>query len=471
MAEELDAKFDDKFSLEIQKKFVGLLVFDTNWAALCGFDLIQPQYFENSTLRTICQWIHDFFKKYKKVPSEETLQQQAKEYVETSGIGLKTYFLYRDMIKDIYTRDDNDDTEYYKDKIKVFVRQAVWKQALAKGTSVLRYDNYEEALNEFKKVLSIGTETDLGLDTTELPTSKFLEMLSEAYDPSNLITTGLANWDKALGGGFVKKNLHIIAAPPGGGKSRTMAFLAKNAAKQRKKVIFITLELDEKDTLANIYTAATGIDTNGMLSPEEQNEFDRRLMTFKQTYNPEILVKFYKPSTVTADTIHNYIQRIIQKKTEQYGYAWKPDVIFVDYLDKLLPTQKLKGSIYEDIGGVADDCKNLAISFDCPVISGSQLGRYGWVVNGADVVTMDSIAESAKKVHLAHSMTTINMNQNEKELHIARLFLAKSRTGRPGSIVWCAYDLRRCNLNEIEPWDPKTLTSTATYTLKDTTHR
>ena len=67
MAEELDAKFDDKFSLEIQKKFVGLLVFDTNWAALCGFDLIQPQYFENSTLRTICQWIHDFFKKYKKV--------------------------------------------------------------------------------------------------------------------------------------------------------------------------------------------------------------------------------------------------------------------------------------------------------------------------------------------------------------------------------------------------------------------
>ena len=48
----------------------------------------------------------------------------------------------------------------------------------------------------------------------------------------------------------------------------------------------------------------------------------------------------------------------------------------------------------------------IAITFSCPVISGSQLGRISWDLKGDEVISMSSIAESAKKVHLAHSLTT-----------------------------------------------------------------
>lgn len=468
---ELNTSFDDKFDLEIQKKFISLLIFDKNWATLTGFDLIQPQYFENHTLRNICTWIHEHYKKYKTLPNETILIEQAKEFVTNTSVGVNTFLLYKDTIKDIFTRDDNDDTDYYKDKVRIFIRQAAWKQALAKGTEVLRYDNYEDALNAFKKVLSIGAETNLGLDFSELPTEKFLDLLAQSYDPAGMLKTGIAGWDKALGGGFVRKNVHIIAAPPGSGKSRTMAFLTKNALKDRKKVIFITLELSEEETLANIWTSATGITLHEMLNPQYLLEFKQKTTQFKSLYGSDLFVKFYKPGSITTDTIHNYIQRVIQKKTEEKGYDWKPDVIFIDYLDKLLPTQKVKGNVYEDIGGVANDCKNLGITFDCPVITGSQLGRYSWVVNGSDVVTMDSIAESAQKVHLAHSMTTINMNKGEKEAMRARLYLAKSRSGTPNKIIWCEYNLGKCSLTEIPEWDPTTLASTASYTIKDTNKR
>lgn len=471
MAEELDTSFDDKFTTELQKKFISLLVFDKPWATMVGFDLVQPQYFENTILRNICKWIHEYYKQYKALPTAEILKEQAREYAGNTASGIKSYLAYEDNIKEIFTRDDNDNTEYYKDRVQVFIRQAAWKQALEKGTDVLRNQNYEAALNEFKKVLSIGGDPDLGTDFSEMSLDSFLETLANAYDPSSMIKTGIPSWDKALGGGFVKNNLHIIGAPPGGGKSRTMAFLAKNALKDRKRVIFFTLELTENETITNIETASTGMYAGEMLTPESRNEFKQRATAFKQQYGSDLFVKFYRPATVTADTLHNYIQRVIKYRTEKLGYDWKPDVIFLDYMDKLLPTQKIRGNSYEDVGGVADDCKNLAIAFDCPVVTGSQLGRFSWVLNGSEVVTMDSIAESAKKVHLAHSMTTINQNKGEKDAHLARLFLAKSRTGRPGSIAWCAYDLGKCALTEIPPWDPTTLNATSAYNIKDTSHR
>lgn len=282
-----------------------------------------------------------------------------------------------------------------------------------------------------------------------------------------MLQTGIPACDKALGGGFVKKNLHLIGAAPGGGKSKTMAFLTKQALLNFKKVIFITLELSEVETQANIHCAITGLNMYQMLDPENRKEFDHKLAMFKSNFNPQCVVKFYKPGAITADTIHNFIQKVIQHKEETLGIKWKPDVIFVDYLDKLLPTQKVKGNIYEDVGGVATDLKNLAITFDCPVISGSQLGRYTWSIKGDQVVNMDAIAESAQKIHLAHSLTTLNANPAEKEQGKVRLYLAKSRSGIPGTVVWCNNDLGKCKIEETEPWDPNTMITTTTFTIKD----
>lgn len=253
---------------------------------------------------------------------------------------------------------------------------------------------------------------------------------------------------------------------PGAGKSKTMAYLAKQALMESKKVIFITLELDEVETEANLRTAYTGISFFEMLNPENREEFIKKTEMFKNTFSQDCLIKFYKPSTVTADTIYNYIQKVMQYKKEKFNINWKPDVIFLDYLDKLLPTQKVKGSLYEDIGGVADDCKNLAITFNCPVITGSQLGRATWNIKGSEVISLDSLAESARKAHLAHTITTVNANPGEKAVCKARLFMAKSRSGKPGTTIYIEQNLGKCLLYEVDPWDPDTLQGTVNYSFK-----
>lgn len=465
------ASFNDDFSVDVQKKFLQLLIFDPKWASLSGLDVIKPEFFENRILHNICKWMHEYYKKHKSLPTQLVLEEQAKDFINKNTLGTREYFQYESVLNEIFDLNDNTDLEYFKEKAIVFVRQAAWQHVLANGSETLKEGNYEDALNAFKKVLTLGTENDLGLDFEETTSDQFIDLLKEDYDKASMLQTGIPGWDKALGGGFVKKNLHLIGAAPGGGKSKTMAGLAKYAMETFKKVIFITLELSETETQANINCAITGLNMYQMLDPENRKEFDQKLMVFKNTFHPQCIVKFYKPGAVTADTLHNFIQKVIQKKEEQYGTKWKPDVIFVDYLDKLLPTQKVKGNIYEDVGGVANDLKNLAITFDCPVISGSQLGRYTWSIKGDQVVNMDAIAESAQKIHLAHSLTTLNANPAEKEQGKVRLYLAKSRSGIPGSVVWCNNDLGRCKMTETEPWDPNTMITSTTFTIKDTDTR
>ena len=462
-----DSTFEDEFNTDVQRKFIGLLVKDKLWAELNGFDIIKPEYFQNKILKNICKWIHEYYKQYQDVPTKIILTEKAKEYYNENHLQVNEYYMYTSALDDIFFIDGGEaDTEFFKEKAVVFVRQQAWKYALNKGTDALKINNYEEAINKFREVLTIGAENDLGIDYSEITPEQFIGLLGETYDKSNMIQTGIKSWDEALGGGFVKDNIHLLGGAPGFGKSKTMAFLTKQALTMGKRVIFFTLELSQAETMANIESSATGFRFFELLKPENFEIYKEKHTQFINKYGNDLFIKFYKPASVNCDTLHNYIQKVIQYKKEKRGIDWKPDVIYVDYLDKLLPTQKLKGSLYEDIGGVVDDCKNLAISFHCPVISGSQLGRNVWNIKGAEVVTLDSLADSSRKAHLAHSITTINVNPGEKSVGKARLFMAKSRSGRPGTTIFIEQDLGKCNMYEVDPWDPTTLQGTTTYTIK-----
>ena len=129
----VNSKFDDNFDEALQKKFIGLLIFDKVWAEMNGFDLIKPQYFENATLRNICTWIHDYHKQYKALPTKAIITQTAQEYISKSSLGYKIYDLYSDAIEDIFTRDESDDCQYYKDKVVVFILSA----SLSLGMSLI----------------------------------------------------------------------------------------------------------------------------------------------------------------------------------------------------------------------------------------------------------------------------------------------------------------------------------------------
>ena len=310
MAEEKELTFEEEFNITVQKKFLALLIFDQDWAAISGLEIILPEYFENQHLRRVCKFIHEYYKKYKQIPSKKALDQINQDYVNSTALPQTEYYACSDIIKEIFQMDDVRDFEFFKEKAVIFAKQVTWRKALEKGGSVLKLGNYDEAIELFKKVLNISGDSDLGLDFEDTSTDDFIESLSAAYDKQNMLKTNIPSWDEGLGGGFVRKNLHIIAAPPGGGKSRIMAFLTKQAMQQNKRIVFITLELDQTETLANVQTAITGLGIGDMLSMKTRSEFEEKVHMFKNTYHPDLTIKFFKPATVNADTVYNYIQKL-----------------------------------------------------------------------------------------------------------------------------------------------------------------
>ncbi|MGN1393416.1 MAG: DnaB-like helicase C-terminal domain-containing protein [Succinivibrionaceae bacterium] len=460
--------FEDEYSIDVQLKFLSLLLFDEAWAELSGLEVVKPEFYENRHLHRICEWIHKYYKKYKKMPTSAVLRELAKDYINDNNLAQKDYFIYEDYINRISDLKEEDDLEYFKDKAIIFARQVMWRTALAKGGKAFELENYKDAMEAFEKVLHIGEEADMGLDFQKLDMRQFLDSLENEYSTDNMLQTHIPDWDEALGGGFIKANVHIIAAEPGGGKTKTMSYLAKEALLSYKRVVFITLELTENQIMQGIANCVTGLSISEMRNKAIQEDFIRKITKFKNDYSDNLVIKFYRPDTITCNTINNYIKTLCRKKSEELGKDWRPDVIFLDYMDKILPTTRMKGNVYEDNGNVATDCKNLAITFDCPVITGSQLGRGGWNLTGNQVISMASIAESARKVHIAHSMTTINANNAEKQLNRCRFYMAKSRTGTPGKVIYIERHMGRGTVKQVEPYDAGALQDLSGCTIRNT---
>lgn len=239
--------------------------------------------------------------------------------------------------------------------------------------------------------------------------------------------------------------------------TRCMSYFAAEALRQGKKVVFITLELDESEILANLASALTGFTWWDMLNPdkEKMEEYQNAVKNVKQALNnANLKVKFYINKSISSQAIISYLMRL--KATENFV----PDLVVVDYMDLLLPIAgagskgKMDDSNYDILGTVCFDLIKVAKMFHTPVVSGTQLGRSSWDLSGKEVISMASVSESAKKAFNAHNLITINRNTSEKELGKARFYTAKARTGNTGSVVYTNFDLARCKIVEVDAYDP-----------------
>ena len=317
-------------------------------------------------------------------------------------------------------------------------------------------DNYEQCIAIMEKALSVGAGLDLGLDFKRdifnLPT-----LLGQKYDRSNMISTGMKGLDEVIGGGWINGTLSLVAGAPGGGKSRAMAAFTAEALKQGKKVVFITLELDDNETMANVTSSLTGLNWWDMLSsdPELKAEYIRRAEAASELIkDANLKTKFYINKSISSQTIISYLMRL---KSQEH---FEPDLLVVDYMDLLLPVggenakfSRNEESNYDMLGTVCFDLIKVAKMFKIPVLSGTQLGRAAWDLSGKEVVSMASVSESAKKAFNAHNLITINRTSAEKDLGKARFYTAKARTGTSNAVVYSNFDLLSTSLFSIATYD------------------
>lgn len=240
------------------------------------------------------------------------------------------------------------------------------------------------------------------------------------------ISTGIHQIDTMLGG-LQGGNLYIIGARPGMGKSSLALQLACNAAKDDNRVLFVSLEMTNKQLVTRLLSSQTGIKHTALrdCSISEMELGVINLAVDKLKDLPLYLVD------QTALTINDITIAV------EYN---KPDILFIDYLGLIQPARNEDRRI--EVDKISYALKSIAKYFNIPVVCLSQLRRGTIGSDDSKCPSLSDLRDSEAIEQAADAVILIHRNRkdaNETELHIA-----KNRHGETGVINanWYGDNLR-----------------------------
>nr|DAN78766.1 MAG TPA: DnaB-like replicative helicase [Caudoviricetes sp.] len=218
----------------------------------------------------------------------------------------------------------------------------------------------KEKINELHS--EVVKENDKSIKVADI---KDLESLFyESLEENEAVKTGKFRLDKYLK--FTKRDLHIIGARPGVGKSAFALYTALMMA-QFSRGLFFSLEMPLKQIAQRIISNQTRIELDKLTNKEKFKELtadEKELVNvlFKKLLRKSNLILY--DGNFKIDELEEYIKN--EKEINGLDY------IIVDYLQLV---KSSKSSRYEQITDVSIRLKQIAKDYDIAVIALSQLSR------------------------------------------------------------------------------------------------
>lgn len=218
----------------------------------------------------------------------------------------------------------------------------------------------KEKINELHS--EVVKENDKSIKVADI---KDLESLFyESLEENEVVKTGKFRLDKYLK--FTKRDLHIIGARPGVGKSAFALYVALMMA-QFLRGLFFSLEMSLKQIAQRIISNQTRIELDKLTNKEKFKELttdEKELVNvlFKKLLRKSNLILY--DGNFKIDELEEYIKN--EKEINGLDY------IVVDYLQLV---KSNKSGRYEQITDISIRLKQIAKDYDIAVIALSQLSR------------------------------------------------------------------------------------------------
>lgn len=391
-------------------------------------DFIKPEYFKNGAIASIFQIIRDFSDKRNKLPTVTEI----KAYLVSDGQKQS----FKALVQSFSDIDSNLDSEELYANTETFLKEkAVYHTMLnvAEDVSSGEVDT-SSVLNKFEAACNINLVTDTGFDL-----HKDVDVLIDDLCTVQKSLPSTWPWlDEALNGGFIENGraLYVFAGETNIGKSIFLGNIAANIANAGKNVLLITLEMSELLYAQRICSNISQIPIKDLSSNTHALRQAVKSRTSEGKGN--ILIKEFPPATVTP----NQIQGFIKKLNEQ---GIKIDAIVLDYLNLLHST--IGNNSYERIKHVTEQVRAMSYTFECPIISATQLNRSGFDQENPN---LDTISESIGLAATADCIVSIYQNEEDRELGVIRLGMMKNRYGPRGHTQPMRIDYSTLTITESE---------------------
>ena len=251
----------------------------------------------------------------------------------------------------------------------------------------------------------------------------------EGLEENDSVKTGKFRLDKYLK--FTKRDLHIIGARPGVGKSAFALYITLLMA-QKARGLFFSLEMPLKQIIQRIISSQSKIELEMLTNKDRFNTLDSEQKKLVKVLFDKILkkseLKLYD-GNFRIDELEEYVKN----EKEINGV----DFIVVDYL-QLVKSNKTS-SRYEQITDISIRLKQIAKDYDIAVIALSQLSRDIEKRVDKDVYLAD-FRESGQIEQDASTILGLTTEPTDTEYkELMKVQILKNRQGQLGVMKYFYY--------------------------------
>lgn len=389
-----------------QKLLIEYLISSTDTFAVCQ-SIVEAKYFDPE-LRNAVAFIKKYFEKYSTTPNKHQILAE-------SGVLCEEYEISRDEIS------------YVAEEVEKFCREKAFENAVLKAATLVGTDQQESIESLMKEASLVSLQKDLGVRYYENIEERLLRMLNE----NPVHPTTWTDVDDALFGGISRKELLLVAANSGGGKSLVLSNLSYNFARTGMNVLYISLELSEDVVAQRFDTMHTGIgrrDWKGHISEivakVQQEGVDNGVIDIVQ---------------MTSGTTANKIRSYLKEYHLQRGMM--PDLLVLDYLDKMSPNEKVDASdAFTKDKMCAEQLRDIGVDHNLFIATASQLNRSAV---GATEHDHSQIAGGISKINESDVYWSIIMNESMRAAgEITFIFQKTRNSDGVGKIVHLNFDVK-----------------------------
>jgi len=331
---------------------------------------LKEEYFGNMEDRLLFKEVADFLLKYGEQPTFDALDIEINNIRGTTDDTVKSM---RETLKTLNGDTEKTNPDWLLDNTEKFCQEKAIYNAI---TSSLEIMNGKGKLTKgaipslLSDALAISFDPNVGHD--------YIEQANDRYDyyhrVEERIPFDLDYFNKITKNGIPKKTLNIVMAGVGVGKSLTLCHFASGYINQGKNVLYISMELAEEEVAKRIDANVLNVSMDDlMVLPRDI--YDKKIETLKQKTNGKLIVKEYP--TASASTVH--FRSLLNELNLKKGFV--PDVIMIDYLNICASARIKPGNgvnSYTYIKAIAEELRGLAVEYNVPIWSATQLTRGGY---------------------------------------------------------------------------------------------
>ena len=379
---------------------------------------IKSEFFTNHNESTLFGEINEFVNKYKNLPTKETILVELNKRKDLKEEELTE-------IKSIVNKLDNQEVElqWLLDTTEKFCKDRAVHNAVLEGIQILdgkdKKQNPEAIPNILSQALAVSFDNHIGHDYIDDAEARF-----EFYHKrEKRFKFDLNYFNRITKGGVPSKTLNIALAGTGVGKSLFMCHAAANWLTQGKNVLYITLEMAEERIAERVDANLFDV-TIDDLHAMPKDMYDNKVSKLQKKTIGQLIIKEYPTASAHSGHFRALLNELSLKKT------FKPDVVFIDYLN-ICASSRFKGgniSSYFYIKAIAEELRGLAVEFDMPIFSATQTTRSGFTSTD---IGLEDTAESFGLPATADFMFALISNDELDQLNQIKVKQLKNRFGDP----------------------------------------